>query len=330
MNYRKFGDTDLNVSEIGFGAWAIGGPAEVGGIPIGWGNSDDGESILAIRQALDKGINFFDTADFYGLGHSEELLGRELASEKDVLIASKVGHRKSADDKIVLDYSYDYIISACEASLRRLKRDHIDYYQLHTAKVTDLEDGECLQAIDKLIRDGKVRHWGVSLNTFNPFPEANYLIEKNLGQGFQLVLNVINQKALPILDTALENKFGVIARMPLQFGLLTGKFTKETTFEKSDHRSFRLTPEILERSIQALQPVWDLADKYETTKLGISLSYILSYSAVSTVIPGLRTVEQVRQNVEHLVVMSKEDKEFIESLFNDQYQPLLDLMQSAG
>ena len=330
MKYRAFGNTDLTVSEIGFGAWAIGGPAEVGGIPIGWGDSDDRISILAIRQALNSGINFFDTADFYGLGHSEELLGKELAKEKEILIASKVGHRKSADDKIVLDYSYEYIISACEASLRRLRRDHIDYYQLHTAKVVDFENGECLAALAKLKADGKIRYWGVSLNTFNPFPEADYLIEKKLCQGLQLVLNVLNQRALPIVRDAEKNSIGVIARMPLQFGLLTGKFTPESTFEKDDHRSFRLTPEIIQKSNEALKPAWDLLQKYDTTKLGLSLSYILSYPGVSTVIPGLRTSEQVKENVNKLVEITDDDRKFLEELNAEQLENLVGLMQKQG
>src|SRR5438067_5659682 len=132
MNYRKFGKTNLMVSEIGFGAWAIGGAAKVGNVPIGWGQTDDATSIKAIRAALNAGINFFDTADFYGLGHSEELLGDVVSHNKEVTIATKVGHR-NIDEKIVLDYSKDYILQACEASLKRLKREAIDYYQLHSA-----------------------------------------------------------------------------------------------------------------------------------------------------------------------------------------------------
>src|SRR4051794_33159188 len=114
MRLRKFGKTDLLVSEKGFGAWAIGGDAVVGNTPIGWGPADDGTSVAAIRSAMDAGVNFFDTADFYGLGHSEELLGKELGSNAGIVIATKVGHR-SIGDKIVLDYSKDYILKACEA-----------------------------------------------------------------------------------------------------------------------------------------------------------------------------------------------------------------------
>ncbi len=330
MNYRKFGNTELLVSEIGFGAWAIGGPAEVGGIPIGWGNTDDQVSIGAIRQALDSGINFFDTADFYGLGHSEKLLGKELAKEKDVLIASKAGHKKSEDNRIVIDYTYEHIIAACEASLKRLGREQIDYYQLHTAKVADLEEGECLRAMDQLVREGKIRYWGVSLNTFNPFPEASYLFKENLGHGLQLVLNLINQTAVPIVHDGQNLGYGIIARMPLQFGLLTGKISSDSTFDKSDHRSFRLTPEIIKKSEEALLPVWDLLDKYETTKVGLSLSFILSYPGISTVIPGLRTKEQVLQNVGHLVNLTVDDQEFLERLFKERLKSMLPLMKEAG
>src|SRR3954468_12402394 len=143
MHYRKFGRTDLMVSEIGFGAWAIGGNSKVGATPIGWGEADDSVSTSAIHAALDAGINFFDTADFYGLGHSEELLGRELKGNEEAIIATKVGHR-NVSNTIVLDYSKEYIISACEESLKRLKRNTIDYYQLHSARMKHLEQGGCI------------------------------------------------------------------------------------------------------------------------------------------------------------------------------------------
>ena len=139
MDYRKFGHTDLMVSEIGFGAWAIGGPAMAGEIPIGWGNTDDAVSEQALLRAYDLGVNFFDTADFYGLGHSEELIGRVFNREPNVLVASKVGHRLNVDQSIYLDYSKSYILEACEQSLHRLKRECIDYYQLHTAKLVHLK-----------------------------------------------------------------------------------------------------------------------------------------------------------------------------------------------
>jgi aryl-alcohol dehydrogenase-like predicted oxidoreductase len=146
VQYRKFGNTDLKVSEIGFGAWAIGGEAMVGQTAIGWGDTDDVTSVAAIHAALDQGINFFDTADIYGLGHSEELLGKTIGQKNGVIIASKVGN-VSRNEQFTFDYSKEYIIQACEKSLRRLRRDSIDYYQLHSARVQHLVQGDCIEAM---------------------------------------------------------------------------------------------------------------------------------------------------------------------------------------
>jgi len=158
MKYRKFGNTDLVVSEIGFGAWGIGGPAMAGDIPIGWGEVNDDESIKALKKAFDRGINFYDTADFYGLGHSEELIGKVFGNRDDVIIATKVGHRLTDDNSIMLDYTKDHIIKGCEDSLRRLKRDVIDYYQLHSAKVKHFEEEESVEALIQLQEQGKIRY----------------------------------------------------------------------------------------------------------------------------------------------------------------------------
>ncbi|WKN29848.1 aldo/keto reductase [Porifericola rhodea] len=327
MNYRDFGDTGLKVSEIGFGAWGIGGPAMAGDIPIGWGDVDDDTSIQALHTAFEQGINFYDTADFYGLGHSEELIGKVFGNSDDVIIASKVGHRLAKDQSIYVDYSCQYIIKACEDSLRRLQRDSIDYYQLHTAKKDDLEKGECIEALEQLKAAGKIRFWGLSLNTFEPEPEAHYMLSRGLGSGFQLVYNILNQIALPILEQAKEQKKGVIARMPLQFGLLTGKFDKQSRFDANDHRHFRLSPEILQSSLDALEEIWPLTEKYGLSKTELSLSYILSFDAISTVIPGIKTPEQARQNTNNIVPLLAEDRDFISTCFVQKFRPIVQNMQ---
>jgi aryl-alcohol dehydrogenase-like predicted oxidoreductase len=158
MQYRKFGKTDLQVSEIGFGAWAIGGGAMIGETAIGWGNTDDSISMQAIQIAIDSGINFFDTADIYGLGHSEDLLGQAIGKRKDMIIATKVGN-VSRNEKFTVDYSKEYIIEACDKSLARLQRETIDYYQLHSARVEHLMKGECIEAMQWLQQHGKIRYW---------------------------------------------------------------------------------------------------------------------------------------------------------------------------
>src|SRR5688572_4962539 len=183
MQYRKFGNTDLLVSEIGFGAWAVGGGAMIGNTAIGWGDADDKVSIAAIHNALDSGINFFDTADIYGLGHSEELLGKTIGDNKEIIIATKVGN-VSRNEQFTVDYSKEYILKACEASLKRLERDVIDYYQLHSARMQHLQNGECIEAMQLLRQQGKIKYWGISLNTFDPLPEADFLYKIRSGMDF--------------------------------------------------------------------------------------------------------------------------------------------------
>ena len=330
MKYRKFGKTNLNVSEVGFGAWAIGGPAMAGDIPIGWGDVNDKTSIEALKKALDLGINFYDTADFYGLGHSEELIGKLWGNRDDIIVASKVGHRLDADDNIYLDYSKEYIIEACELSLKRLKRESIDYYQLHAAKMKHLENGECIEAMQQLQQQGKIRYWGLSINTYDPEPEANYMLENDFGYGFQLVFNIINQKALPLLKMASGKGMGVIARMPLQFGLLTGKFNKESKFPETDHRNFRLNPEVLEQSLKDLEPVWPIAEKYEIGLPSFALSFILNHPEISTVIPGIKTPEQAISNSTDSITLKDSDMDQLHELYGERFEKLLQLMKEKG
>lgn len=329
MNYRKFGRTDLLVSEIGFGAWAIGGDAMIGNTAIGWGKADDTLSSKAIFAALDAGINFFDTADIYGLGHSETLLGKTIGNKKELVIASKGGN-VARNNAFTVDYTKEYLLSACENSLRRLKRDAIDYYQLHTARMADLENGECIAAMELLQKQGKIRYWGLSLNTFEPAPEAQYVMDKKSGYGFQLVLNLLNQKALPLIKQAAGQGYGIIARMPLQFGLLTGKFDASFAFVESDHRHKRLTKEVIDKSNEALAPVWALCNKYECTKTQLALSYILDYSEVSVVIPGIRTASHVTQNTSGLFKLDDHNTRMIEELGETVMDDVMELIRKQG
>jgi aryl-alcohol dehydrogenase-like predicted oxidoreductase len=329
MEYRKFGNTSLMVSEVGFGAWAIGGGAMIGTTSIGWGDSDDSVSRQAIHASLDAGINFFDTADIYGLGHSEKLLGETIGQNKEVIIATKVGN-VSRNDQFTVDYSKEYILNACEESLQRLQRDVIDYYQLHTARLTHLEQGNCIEAMQLLQQQGKIRYWGLSLNTFDPLPEASFLIEKKSGNGFQLVLNLLNQKALDLFPAAAENGYGIIARMPLQFGLLTGKFDNGATFSNNDHRKNRLTASVIDAANKALQPIWDLCANYNCSKTQLATSYILSYPEVSTLIPGIRTPEQANQNTTGLFKLLPEHRLLIEESGKNSFVEVMQLIQQQG
>ena len=329
MQYRKFGNTDLVVSEIGFGAWAIGGGAMIGNTAIGWGDTDDTISIKAIHTALDAGINFFDTADINGLGHSEELLGKIIGNKREVIIATKVGN-VSRNDQFIVDYSKEYILRACETSLKKLRRESIDYYQLHSARMQHLQKGECIAAMQQLEQQGKIKFWGISLNTFDPLPEADFFIQNKIGNGFQLVLNLLNQKALPLLKRSAEDGYGVIVRMALQFGLLTGKFDKESNFSANDHRKNRLTKDVIDASNNALTPVWALCKKYNCSKTQLALSYILSYPEISTIIAGIRTAEQVQLNTTGLFQLERNDRSLIEQLGAKDFVQVMNLIQKQG
>jgi aryl-alcohol dehydrogenase-like predicted oxidoreductase len=328
MTPRSFGKTDLSVSPIGFGAWAIGGPAMAGDTPIGWGEVDDDLSRKAILRAIDRGITFFDTADIYGIGHSESLIGEVIGNRDDVVIATKVGHRV-VDDRFVRDYDPGYIIKACEQSLTRLRRDQIDFYQLHSARVDELRSGGCVDAMERLRDEGKIRYWGVSLDTFNPFPEADFIIDNAIGDGLQLVLNVINQRALPVIERASAAGYGIIARMPLQFGVLTGKFDSSASFGPNDHRSSRLSREVLDRLLSELEPVWPIASRYNTSQTGFSLSYAASVPGISTVIPGIRTPEQAEDNTSDLVTVSEEDLLELRELYERRLDAVVDFLHDS-
>ncbi|MGH2647320.1 MAG: aldo/keto reductase [Ginsengibacter sp.] len=326
MNFRKFGNTDLVVSEIGFGAWAIGGGAMIGTTPIGWGDANDKTSKEAIYKSLEVGINFFDTADIYGLGHSEELLGNTIGNRKDVVIASKAGN-VSRNAVFTTDYRKEHILQACEASLKRLKREVIDYYQLHSARLADLQKGECIEAIQQLIQEGKIRYWGLSLPTFEPGPEAAYLMSLPVGSGFQLVLNIINRAAIPLVKDACAAGYGIIVRMPLQFGLLSGKFDAKTSFPDNDHRKRRLPKEIIGEFMSRQSALLLLSRKYGITQAQLAISYLLSYPEVSTVIPGIRTSEQAFLNSGGIKILSHEDRKQIESI---DFSPLMEMIREKG
>jgi len=328
------GRTGLRVSEIGFGAWGIGGPAKAGNTPIGWADWDSATSKRAIERSVEVGITFFDTADFYGFGKSEELLGEVLDGRwQNLVVASKVGHVLAPDGSIQLNYTRAHIFDACEASLRRLRKDSIDVYQLHSAKLEHLEQGECIEAMEKLKSQGKIRSWGISLNTFTPKREGSWMLEHKAGDTLQLVLNIFNQKALEqILPRAQELGYGIIARMPLQFGLLTGKFSDNARFDPADHRSMRLPPEILARGNSLVGQMTPFAEKMNISLGALALKFVLAHDAVSTVIPGIKSADQAEQNAaaSGAPALSTEDLASLHALYHTEFRHFLDHLQQAG
>jgi aryl-alcohol dehydrogenase-like predicted oxidoreductase len=295
MKLRELGNTGIKVSEIGFGAWAIGGPSEASGTALGWGRTSDDESLATIRRARELGITFFDTADSYGFGRSESLLGIVLARKRsDVVIATKVGNVRTSTGELKKDLSGQHIFHAVDGSLKRLRTDFIDLYQLHNPTMEELRRGEIQEAMSRLQELGKIRYWGVSVTT----PEEGLEVVRNgWGYALQVLYNILNQApARELFPLAKEKGYGIIARVPLASGLLTGKFRPDTIFGRDDVRQNFLTPRRLEEALPRVDEARSIIGGTARSLAEASLRFILADDAVSTAIPGARNVHQVESN----------------------------------
>lgn len=295
MHYRKLGNTDITVSEVGFGAWAIGGATEVSGTPLGWGRTSDDESMATIRRARELGVTFFDTADSYGFGRSESLLGIVLSrGRKDVVIATKVGVVRNALGKLQKDFSRTHISHAIDGSLKRLRTDYIDLYQLHNPTLDELRRDDLHEAMNRLQEVGKIRYWGVSVTT----PEEGVeIINNGWGYALQVLYNVLNQApAQELFPLAKEKGYGIIARVPLASGLLSGKFRNDTVFGQDDVRQNFLTPKRLEEVMPRVDEAKSIIGGTARSLAEGALRFVLASDAVSSTIPGARNVRQVEMN----------------------------------
>ena len=302
MQYRTLGRTGLRVSEIGFGAWAIGGPSTLGEVQIGWGDVNDETSIRALEAAFDAGVNFFDTADVYGAGHSEELIGRTFKGRRDkIIISSKGGNRVSPDNQWSKDFSPAWIGQAIDLSLRRLQTDYVDVYHLHSPDADFEYADEIVGALEGIKQQGKVRFYGVSLlpcgRGIRPTDQGLRILETGKCDFLQVVYNILDREPESILLPACQKaNVGVIARVPLASGFLTGKFTPETTFPENDHRHAKFTPNKVRDTIGKVERLRFLTEGRSKTMAQAALQFCLSHPAVSAVIPGAKTPRQVLDN----------------------------------
>ena len=294
MRTRILGATGIEVSEVGFGAWAIGGPATLGDMVIGWGKVDDNESVAALNAALDVGINFFDTADVYGAGHSEEVISKAFAGKRDrVVIASKFGNRV-IDGKWLKDFSPAWAKESIEGSLKRLATDYIDLIQLHSPDADHVFQDDLWETLAKLVDQGKIRHYGVSVG---PWQQGLKVIDTRKPQTIQVVFSIFERGPAEggLLGKAKAADVGIIPRVPLASGFLTGKFKKGHTFAPDDHRA-RLSREDIDSRIDKVERLRPIAEARGQTLAQLALSWILSHDGVTVVIPGAKTVHQVRDN----------------------------------
>lgn len=295
MEYRMLGRTGLRVSAVGFGAWAIGGPSKLGSMEIGWGDVDDAMSLWAIEAAYDAGVNFFDTADVYGAGRSEVLIGKALKPRRDrVVIATKVGNRTTPAGEWVKDFSKQWITQAIDSSLTRLGMDYVDLYQLHSGTDTSQYRGETFEALDALKTAGKIRYYGISVG---PCAHGPWVIRNTTADTIQVVYNMLEREPeAELLPLAQARGIGIVARVPLASGFLTGKFTADTQFATNDHRFRNFPPEKLRSTLAQVGKLRFLTDGKSRTLAQAALQYCLSHPAVSTVIPGAKTPDQAGAN----------------------------------
>ncbi len=307
MKYRPLGKTGLKVSEVGFGAWQIGGNAHGNS----YGPTDDRTSKLAIEKALEMGCNFFDTADVYGHGHSEQLLGEVLSGRReDVIIATKVGgdfyHGTPR-----MNFNSDYVAFALERSLERLQTDYVDLYQLHNPQVQLIKNPKLYEPLEKLKDEGKIRHYGISVHDPQEGIEA---VRHGRPESVQAVFNILRQDAKRSLFQAMREKdVGIIAREPLSNGFLAGKVGADSSFPKGDiRRDFPTSYKI--QVTGAVEKLMFLQSKHRTMAQAC-LRFILDHKEVSTVIPGIKSVEQAEEDMRASVMPALTGEELLRLKF---------------
>ena len=297
MKYRPFGRTGWQVSEIGFGAWAIGAD---------WGKVvSEEDSLGAIYASLDNGVNFIDTADVYGDGRSERLVSKALKGHSErVYVATKAGRR--LDPHIPEGYNRGNLTRFVERSLKNLDVDALDLVQLHCPPTEVYYMPEVFGILDDLVRAGKLRYYGVSVEKVE---EAIKAIEFPNVQSVQIIFNILRQRPAELFfKLAKDKKVGILARVPLASGLLTGKMTRETTFESDDHRNFNRYGESFdvgetfsgvdyETGLDAVEALKPLVPE-GATMAQFALRWILMFDAVSLAIPGAKNRVQAVDNAQ--------------------------------
>ncbi|MGK9475742.1 aldo/keto reductase [Melioribacter sp. OK-6-Me] len=294
MKYRELGRTGWKVSEVSFGAWAIGGS---------WGKVDDNDSIKALHKAVELGVNFFDTADVYGDGRSERLLARLRKEYKDkIYIATKAGRR--LEPHTAEGYNRKNLTSFVERSLKNLETDSIDLLQLHCPPTPVYYMPEVIDILDELVKEGKIKYYGVSVEKVE---EAIKAIEYPNVQSVQIIYNMFRQRPAEIFfELAKKRKVGILARVPLASGLLTGKMKPDSKFEPDDHRAFNRHGEAFDRGetfagidyeigLKAVEELKSICPP-GMSMAQFALRWILMNDAVSCAIPGAKNETQAEDN----------------------------------
>ena len=321
MKYRRLGNTDIEVSEVGFGVWTVS--------TGWWGEVDDERSVRLLRRAYEEGINYFDTADTYGSGKGETLLAGAFGHmREELVISTKIGYdfynytKRRGQQERPQDWSEEFIRFALEQSLKRLKTDYVDFLQLHNTKMDAIENAALFELMEEFKKEGKIRAYGVALG-----PKIGWLEEgvkamrKRLVDGVQMIYNLLEQDpGRDLIETARETGTSLIVRVPHSSGMLEGKYTKDTTFAKNDHRRHR-PKEWLLNGLKKVEQLGFLTASRERTLGQAALKFVLASPEIVSTLPNIYDEEQLEEfaNAPETPDLTEEELAHIEELYENNF-----------
>jgi aryl-alcohol dehydrogenase-like predicted oxidoreductase len=297
LKYRRLADTDINVSEVGFGVWTVS--------TSWWGEIDDERSVQLLRRAYEEGINYFDTADTYGSGKGETLLADAFdGMREEIVISTKIGYdfynytERRGQQERPQNWSEEFLRFALEQSLKRLDTDYVDFLQLHNAKMDAVESDASFGLMEEFKKEGKIRSYGVALGPKIGWLEEGQKVmrERNIS-GVQMIYNLLEQEpGRGLIETAQETGTSLVVRVPHSSGMLEGKYTKDTIFDKNDHRRHRSKEWLLE-GLGKVEQLDFLTTSGERTLGQAALKFILTSPQVASTLPNIYDEEQLREFV---------------------------------
>jgi aryl-alcohol dehydrogenase-like predicted oxidoreductase len=335
VEHRTLGSSGIDVSVVGFGLWTLS--------TGWWGEYTDAAAIALLRDARGRGVTFFDASDSYGNGRSEQQLGEAFGNDPSVTVATKVGYdfythadARRGQREIPQDFSAGYIRRACDESLRRLRRDSIDFYQLHNPKMDAIASDETFAALDDLVRDGKVRTYGVALGPAIGWEhEGVRAARERRIAGMQIIYNMLEQDpGRAHIAAAREVGAGIVARVPHSSGLLEGHYTEDTQFAENDHRRHRPRSWLI-NGLKKVEQLQFLVDTRPGCTLGqIALKWILADPIVASTLPNIYGLEQIDEfaALDDVPPLTADELARIQALYDANFglEPAVENAQAAG
>ena len=321
MKYRKLGKTDLTLSEVGFGVWTVS--------TGWWGRYDTAEATRLLQQGFEQGITFYDTADTYGAGRGEEVLAEAFQQRRhDIVIATKFGYDFYSDAERMgqqerpHNWAPEFIRYACEQSLKRLRTDYIDLYQLHNPRMDAIEADALFETLEQLVKEGMIRYYGVALGPAIGWREEGLaaLTQRDI-HSLHIIHNLLEQDpGRDFLPVARERDVGVLVRVPHSSGMLEGHYTAETTFDADDHRSHR-PKEWLTEGLQKLELLRFLTEDRERTIGQVALNWLLMEPSITSTLPNIYNEEQLAEfcGAPETPELTADEMERIQELYENNF-----------